>query len=188
MDLKAAVKSRTGHRGWVTRCLNEVNELADGYPVDHVALSTALASLDSKFAAWEESQQVVQDLLEEKDLEKDIEEAFTVMKEVNAAKAKAQRQLNRKPVIQPPASASTKRAKLPKLELTRFNGDILAWPSFWQKFKSLVHSADIPDVDKLTHLDNILDGEAKASIQGLSITGENYKVAIEILEKQSPFS
>ena len=180
--LAAAKHSRNGHRGWVTRCLKDVNELAGARPVNQGALSVALSSLEVKFAAWEEAQQKVQLLLPAGDLDKDIDDAYAVMKEVNTAKTQAKQHLEKK--IETPPSDQNKRAKLPKLELTRFNGDILAWPSFWQKFNYLVHSSDIPDVDKLTHLDNVLDGEAKASIRGLGIAGGNYSVAIEILEKR----
>jgi hypothetical protein len=77
-----------------------------------------------------------------------------------------------------------KLVRLPKIELPIYNfkGDITEWQSFWDKFEALVHSADIPTISKFTYLDSLLEGEAKATIAGLSVTVDHYDDARNLLE------
>ena len=72
--------------------------------------------------------------------------------------------------------------KLPKLELCSFNGDKLKWVEFWQSFESSVHKNDsLSDIEKFNYLRNKLTGDAKSAITGLSLSNENYSVALKIL-------
>lgn len=55
------------------------------------------------------------------------------------------------------------KAKLPKLILPRFRGDVTEWTSFWDSFKSAVHENEaISPIDKF----NYLEGPASRAIQG----------------------
>ena len=71
--------------------------------------------------------------------------------------------------------------KLPKLELPSFGGEPRDWTSFWDQFSAIVDSSDLPDVTKFTYLRSLLKGDAKAAIDGLSLTAGNYKAACDIL-------
>ena len=72
--------------------------------------------------------------------------------------------------------------KLPKLELCSFNGDKLKWVEFWQSFESSVHKNDsLSDIENFNYLRNKLTGDAKSAITGLSLSNENYSVALKIL-------
>ena len=87
------------------------------------------------------------------------------------------------------SSASTTReskleVKLPKLELPKFGGEVIEFPSFWDRFQVSVHSTNIPEVQKFVYLDSLLYGEAKNTINGISITADNYKVACDLLTKR----
>lgn len=43
-------------------------------------------------------------------------------------------------------------AKLPKLEIKHFDGDIINWPGFWDQFETAVHSKeDIIDIYKFNY-------------------------------------
>ena len=67
--------------------------------------------------------------------------------------------------------------------LPRFNGDLLAWPEFWELYEASVERNDAySPVQKLYYLKQHLDGAAARSIQGLQLTAENYPVAIQILK------
>ena len=45
------------------------------------------------------------------------------------------------------------KAKLPKLILPRFRGDVTKWTSFWDSFKSAVHENEaISPIDKFNYL------------------------------------
>ena len=71
---------------------------------------------------------------------------------------------------------------LPKIELKKFDGNILNWNSFWQSFASAVHGRDdLSDVDKYNYLKSLLTDKAQEVISGLSLTAANYYEAIELL-------
>lgn len=51
------------------------------------------------------------------------------------------------------ATSNLAKAKLPKLVLPKFCGDVTKWTSFWDSFKSVVHENEaISPVDKFNYL------------------------------------
>ena len=44
------------------------------------------------------------------------------------------------------------RVKLPKLEISKFDGDIINWQGFWDQFQIAIHQSDsLADIDKFTY-------------------------------------
>ena len=77
---------------------------------------------------------------------------------------------------------STITAKLPKLVLPKFRGEVTNWCSFWDSFNSAVHvNPGLSKIDKFNYLNSLLEGNAKRAIQGLTLSDANYDSAIEIL-------
>lgn len=75
------------------------------------------------------------------------------------------------------------KLQLPTLTLPEFNGEG-NWPSFWDKFRSLVHDrTDISNVNKFTYLLGQLKGSAYQLVSELSVVDTNYNVAVEILKE-----
>ena len=56
-------------------------------------------------------------------------------------------------------STASVNVRLPKLDLPKFNGDVLKFMSFWQQFVSCVDSQEIPEVSKFTYLLSLLRGK-----------------------------
>ncbi|XP_068757562.1 uncharacterized protein [Montipora capricornis] len=82
-------------------------------------------------------------------------------------------------------SANQVKAKLPKLTLPKFWGDLTNWMSFWDSFESAVHkNPSISKVDKFNYLNLLLEGTARRAVQGLTLTEANYDSAVEILRKR----
>ena len=82
----------------------------------------------------------------------------------------------------PPRSG---KARLPKISLPRFNGDIMKWTAFWDSYKSAVHDNDeLSDVDKFNYLRSLLERTAYEAIAGLTLSSANYGEAIDILVKR----
>ena len=81
-------------------------------------------------------------------------------------------------------STNQRTVKLPKLELPKFSGNVVDWPIFWDNFKAIVHDSDLPPVSKFAYLRALLEGDAKASIQGLSPTAIHYDIACNLLNEQ----
>ena len=80
----------------------------------------------------------------------------------------------------------TLKAKLPKFFLPKFCVSITSWISFWGAYNSAVHNnAMLSKVDKFNYLNSLLEGEAKRSIQGVTLSESNYYSAVEILHERS---
>ena len=76
-------------------------------------------------------------------------------------------------------------AKLPKLELPKFSGDVTQWQSFSDRFNAIIDNRqDISDINKFSYLMSLLRDEAKACVQGLQLTADNYGTAKELLQKR----
>ena len=71
--------------------------------------------------------------------------------------------------------------KLPKLEIRWFSGDPLEFPTFQQQFDASVGQSNLAEVAKFSNLKGLLRGDALRSIQGLSLTNENYAGAWKYL-------
>ncbi|XP_071158950.1 uncharacterized protein [Mytilus edulis] len=75
--------------------------------------------------------------------------------------------------------------KLPKLDLVSYNGDKLKWTEFWDSFEAAVHTnQSLTKIEKLNHLKSKLFGTANSAISGLTLSHENYDVAISILKER----
>ena len=73
--------------------------------------------------------------------------------------------------------------KLPRIELSKFNGDIIEWKGFWDQFKSNVHgNNNISAIEKLNYFRTLLEDSALSAISELTLSAENYGQALEILQ------
>ena len=79
-------------------------------------------------------------------------------------------------------SSQRSRVKLPRLTIPPFSGDLLKWQTFIDGFEAAVNNDDtLDDVQKFQYLQSNLRGEAAKTIEGLSLTNENYSHAMELL-------
>lgn len=77
------------------------------------------------------------------------------------------------------------KAKLPKLVLPKFHGEVTTWMGFWYSYKSAVHdNVNLSKIDKFNYFRSLLEGAASQAIQGLALSSDNYDSAVEILEQQ----
>ena len=84
-----------------------------------------------------------------------------------------------------PITCHTPTIKLPKLELQKFNGNILRWQEFWDSFEASIHrNPNLQPVDKFNYLRAELEGDASAVISGLELTNSNYEVAVNLLQER----
>lgn len=84
-----------------------------------------------------------------------------------------------------PTSESRATAKLPKLQLPTFSGDLKDWPNFHSLFKSTIHSQDnLTGTEKLQYLRSFLQGTPLTLIEHLHLSNDNYTLAYNILVKR----
>lgn len=76
-------------------------------------------------------------------------------------------------------------AKLPKIELPKFDGNAIQWLSFWQTFEATIHNRkDLSTIEKLHYLKSLLHGEAAQTVDGFTLIAENYGDILEVLRKR----
>ena len=191
---KKLVNGRKGHRTYVSKTLNSAENILKEYDKSQeekllsckdilVEKLDTLQDLDDKIAELTD---------DEKALEEEIDrssEFRRFMKEVIRKIDNITKQHGCEPssVVAAtgtvPKVETVKRAKLPKLQIKTFRGEITQWAPFYDSFKASMDSnPDIPETDKFNYLKGLLSGSAYEAIEGFPITGENYKKTLEILE------
>lgn len=66
-----------------------------------------------------------------------------------------------------------------------YNGDKIKWLEFWDSFECTVHNnKKLSNIEKFTYLKGKLYGEARRAVLGISLSGENYVVAVRTLKER----
>ncbi|XP_047032656.1 uncharacterized protein LOC124639368 [Helicoverpa zea] len=72
--------------------------------------------------------------------------------------------------------------KLPRIEISKFNGAYFRWLEFRDTFQALVHNNErISDIHKFHYLISYLEGDAARIISNLEVSSSNYKEAWSLL-------
>ena len=56
------------------------------------------------------------------------------------------------------------KAKLPRLQISKFDGTILDWVRFWEQFSTEIDNTSYPPVTKLSYLRELLSSTPKEEI------------------------
>ncbi|KAI9560546.1 DUF1758 and DUF1759 domain containing protein [Daphnia sinensis] len=71
---------------------------------------------------------------------------------------------------------------LPRIEITKFDGDLHKWKDWWEIFRTLIHEdQSMRPIEKFSRLKLHLTEEAAGAISYLDLTDNNYSKAIDIL-------
>lgn len=80
-------------------------------------------------------------------------------------------------------SVNNNTIKLPTIELPHFNGAYDQWITFYDTFRSLIHSNEsLSSIQKLYYLKSCLKGEAAEVIRALNVSDNNYEIAWGLLK------
>ena len=193
-NLKKAIKHRTALRGWVTRQSDTLKALIEQKPpCSLVELSDSMEQFDSYMSKLDEAQSDVEVLIaDEFQLNEDVQNAADFRDNARKPRIRATalyQTLNsatngRAPSTSSAPSVTSPEAKLPKITLPKFGGEVLQWESFWDIFKATVDDTDLTDVTKLTYLKASLEGDALRAIAGISLTSDNYASVLAILKER----
>jgi len=211
--MDSAKKKRTSTKQWLTRTSNDLQELLASTDAAEEDIQDVLRELDKYLTAYEAAHAAVEELTVEEDLETEVNESYDYRRRIIAVKRQAVKRLTairtaRETPANPPtppapaASADTAslpggsgstcssstappRARLPKVSLPTFSGNVLEWTTFWEQFAAHVDGVeDLDPVMKYGYLKPLLQGEAASCISGLTLTAANYPVAVELLQKR----
>ena len=187
--MEAAIKARTGARIWVSRQGNKVLSMLEKKSPKQKLL-VELEDFRSKVTKLKCAQEEVEVLLETSELESDIEaaDAFyskSVKRVLVAAACIDSGETEEQFGSCASTTSAPVEAKLPKLTLPEFGGEVQEWLPFWEQFSAVVHEKeDLPVVTKFSYLRSLLTGEAKKAIAGLSLTASSYTTACDILKER----
>ena len=75
--------------------------------------------------------------------------------------------------------------RLPRLELKKFDGNILKWQEFWDTFESTIHkNNDLQNEDKFNYLRSQLKRQASKMSMSIELTNDNCNTAIALLRER----
>ena len=186
---------RKGHQ----LCGDNLIAKMDGKKLEYDEMKTMLASLVAREAALKKSNEdILEELTEEDQIVAEIQTASELVDKIIAAKTKLELDIKHheeklksssdsssaaKPKVKDSSTKDSKiQIKLPSIEIGKYDGSLLSWSLFWDKFTVAVHSrTDLEDIQKYTYLKSYLVGEAKRAIQGISYDKDNYQNAVDAL-------
>ena len=199
---EALAKKKKIHSGH-TRMVNRVGKTTTAFEADPTTeldvkgLLQLKLSLDEKLSKLKKLDGESLELVEDRAVEEEIEQADAYKERVYAATVNIDKHctsvaISRSPeairASPPPArepADSTTRVRLPNLSIRPFNGDMTTWPTFWDSFESTIDSGTaLSQIDKFNYLRSLVEKSAAEAISGLTLIADNYKEAVTILKKR----
>ena len=190
---------RGGHKAYATKIISNVEELISSDARNKVKMSTYLKILqdrkkiDNDILVKLKDDEIEAEILSSGDYMMKIEETLFLL--ADALEDLSEDAEDKKRSVAMPAlegddhhslsMSGVKTAKLPKLVLKSFSGDILRFTEFWECFDSAVHpDSQLNKVTKFNYLRSLLEGDASAVISGLLLTADNYDEAVGLLRSR----
>ena len=200
MSKEKSVRIRGGHRAYVSKIIENVNEILaefGGSISEREKLESLKVTLQEKKGVLKGIDDTILETTKDEDIDKEIIEASEIGEFINRTCVKITNALSVSPSN--PASLSlsnsesmqasssvntpTIKAKLPKLTLRKFSGDPKYWQSFWDSFEAAVHNNDsVSKIDKFNYLKSLVEGNAASAIDGFALTADNYESAVKLLK------
>ncbi|XP_077560520.1 uncharacterized protein LOC144175312 [Haemaphysalis longicornis] len=191
-------KKRRAIRSQVTRIVKEIDEcLAASAEPTVDALKAMLQRLETTSLKLSEVDAAIERCLTDEDADEEFEQVLEYSDKIanSLGRLKHKIETQRLPrQAQAPSTSSNEpqpqkpsapKAKLPKLELIRFDGKRKNWQPFWEQFEQSVHkNEDLTASDRFHYLRSLLTGDAAAAIAGLPATAQCYSDAVDLLQQR----
>ena len=188
------VKRRT-FSGHLTTAINKLYTRLADVTLDETKIEAALEQVTSKFQKLQDIVDILQEGMDEKTLEEDLQKMDDIENKVIDAKAEAKSVLSKLRKIPPPSPVKPEYSsppvvppppqpavKLPDVTLPEFFGDEESFPSFMDQFKALIHTnPNLSEIEKFGYL----RGSVKVDIiKHFPFTAQNYNVALKRLQEE----
>ena len=142
--------------------------------------------------------------VEEEDIEEEIADSSEFMDEIDICLTTLEdaTRVEAENVVTPPTKANSSqqdqqvdepghrsgrgsKVRLPKLQLTSFDGNFKDWSAFWNSFDSAINSyQSLTPIERFSYLRASLRGSAAATINGLNLSSANYEAAVALLKEK----
>ena len=189
-EVKHLTAQRAGHKSYATMLVKEAKGYIDVPSDNNVIRMKAIASIltekletidsfDNQILAMITDVKMIEEaVVESSEYRMSIQEVLIALSDV-LQKLKVNMMDERYSVK---SSEKQQNAKLPKLVIKPFSGDILKFQEFWESYKSAVHeNEELDRVMKFNYLRSLLQSRASSVISGLSLTADNYDEAVNLL-------
>lgn len=198
-ELARKKRVRGGHKASATKMITKAEELLSKPEApDPLALKQLGMSLREKLEVIKTLDGEILELVKEDDLADEIDQAdlykekiYSTLIKIDGVVAAVEKPMSaaKEAVVaatpSTPPPAPTPKVRLPKLTIKPFSGNVPAWTTFWDSYKSTIHeNAELSDIEKINYLRSLLTHGAAEAIAGLTLTAANYKDAIQILCKR----
>ena len=202
-EIKKKRRQRGGHKAYITTVLATTTELltAELDSKNILKLKQQKISSEERLKTIKELDNQILDLLiEEKDIETEITEAGqysdsiyeTLLKidealTINQKEKEKAENVRSASSIQPNSGVTYGgvKAKSPKLIIRKFYGAAHKYQEFWDSFESPVHeNTSLSPIDKFNYLRTLIEEPTYSAVAGLSLTEANYEAALELLKKR----
>ena len=195
--LKKKLHIRNGHRGLVSHLITEFSRTGEQ---DLLNLKRLEKSLEEKVKIHKNLDDEILGLIPEDEAEtltNEIDKSCQFSDEINDILVKIESIFSKSYVenssVHTNSTASSSvssylngsHAKLPKLTLRKFNGELLSWQSFWDQYSVAIESnSSLSDIEKFNYPRSYLTETTSECIKGLSLSSANYQKAVEILKER----
>ncbi|XP_066925594.1 uncharacterized protein [Clytia hemisphaerica] len=195
VDVEKLGKKRNALTSYVNKLILECEEWNKDAKSNKNALETTCKVLNKKLQIIIEiTDNIVDELDDEEQMGIQYEKCSKVERRVEslilAVKSELSKE-NPKIAVSDSSVTSTREKqrkadiRLPKLSLKPYDGDPLKWKTFFDTFDCAVHQRDdMTNVEKMTYLTSLLEGEAESCIQGITLSNENYDIALKMLKER----
>ncbi|XP_062714931.1 uncharacterized protein LOC134291330 [Aedes albopictus] len=181
-----ALRERSKMMSVTVDAIKTIQDFVDNYDaeVDQSKIESRLMRLDQLYSRFEAVSIEVELLMDE---EAETKATFTKNRSEMEDTYYALRDfltLNKPDKLSSPNSShvSSSVVRLPKIDLPTFDGEIDNWIPFHDAYRSLIHNnKDLAAVDKFHYLMAALKDPVKRLLDTTSITGNNYKIAWDLL-------
>ena len=131
--------------------------------------------------------------LDERKKEADVlaqEEKFQFEEKLHKTKLELQTQLQASQIkdseqpLHATQTPSDGQAKLPKLVITKFDGNFMDWPRFWGQFTKIIDKTSATPITKFPYLRELLEPRVKRTLEALPFNVEGYNCEKSILKEK----
>ncbi|GFT55035.1 uncharacterized protein TNCV_2325441 [Trichonephila clavipes] len=191
MDIEVLKKIRTPVRRVATELSNSIIIGIEKENALNDSIEELLAKLIDKEKQLENVDKDIMILTNMDDLEKEIEKQQEYRDSIITCKVRANKRLNKRETESrntPNTSSRSEKQfsslKLPQLQIPQFDGHILKFSDFFAQFEAAIHNiSNLSDVEKYNYLKSYLTDEAEIAIRGLTLSANNYTIALNIIKE-----
>ncbi|GFU35126.1 uncharacterized protein TNCV_174331 [Trichonephila clavipes] len=192
MDIEVLKKIRTPVRRAATELSNSIKIEIEKENASSDFIEELLAKLIDKEKQLENVDKDITILTNMDDLEKEIEKQQEYRDSIITCKVRANKILNKRetesrntPITSSRSEQQFSSLKLPQLQIPQFDGNILKFSDFFAQFEAAIHNnSNLSDVEKFNYLKSYLIDEAEIAIRGLTLSANNYTIALNIIKER----